>query len=119
MKRFLSLLLSCLIVIQGVPAFAAGKATKFELTLSQSAKVGEALDLGVKVVGKDGEVVKDYVGTVYVTVDNDSKATIPYPDGYTFVSGDQGQKTFSKGLSFSKEGSMTVSVTDIDDDKVE
>lgn len=106
-------------MLQGVSVFAAGNATKFELTLSQSAKVGEALDLGVKVIGKDGEIVKDYVGTVYVTVDNDSKATLPYPDGYTFVSGDQGQKTFSKGLAFSKEGTMTVSVTDIDDDKVE
>ncbi len=119
MKRLLAAFLSVAFFFPHQAVFAAGKIAKFSLTVNQSAKVGEALDLTVKALDKDGAVVADYAGTVYVTVDNDSKATIPYAEGYTFVSADQGSKTFSKGLAFSKAGNMTVSVIDIDDDKVE
>jgi hypothetical protein len=119
MKRLLATLLSLAFFFPHQAVFAAGKVAKFSLTVNQSAKVGEALDLTVKALDKDGAVVADYAGTVYVTVDNDSKATIPYAEGYTFVSADQGSKTFSKGLAFSKVGNMTVSVIDIDDDRVE
>lgn len=119
MKRILAALLSLAFILPHQAVFAAGKVAKFSLTVNQTAKVGEALDLTVKALDKDGGVVADYAGTVYVTVDNDSKATLPYAEGYTFVAADQGSKTFSKGLAFSKAGNMTVSVIDIDDDKVE
>lgn len=119
MKRLFAALLSLAFLLPHPVVFAAGKVAKFSLTVNQSAKVGEALDLTVKALDKDGGTVADYAGTVYVTVDNDSKATLPYAEGYTFVAADQGAKTFSKGLAFSKVGNMTVSVIDIDDDKVE
>lgn len=119
MKRIFAAFLSLAFLLPHPAVFAAGKVAKFSLTVNQSAKVGEALDLTVKALDKDGGTVADYAGTVYVTVDNDSKATLPYAEGYTFVSADQGAKTFSKGLAFSKAGNMTVSVIDIDDDKVE
>ncbi len=119
MKRLFAALLSLAFLLPHPAVFAAGKVAKFSLTVNQSAKVGEALDLTVKALDKDGGNVADYAGTVYVTVDNDSKATLPYAEGYTFVAADQGAKTFSKGLAFSKVGNMTVSVIDIDDDKVE
>ena len=119
MKRLFAALLSLAFLLPHPAVFAAGKVAKFSLTVNQSAKVGEALDLTVKALDKDGGTVADYAGTVYVTVDNDSKATLPYAEGYTFVAADQGSKTFSKGLAFSKVGNMTVSVIDIDDDKVE
>lgn len=119
MKRLFAALLSLAFLLPHPAVFAAGKVAKFSLTVNQSAKVSEALDLTVKALDKDGGTVADYAGTVYVTVDNDSKATLPYAEGYTFVAADQGAKTFSKGLAFSKAGNMTVSVIDIDDDKVE
>lgn len=119
MKRLFAAFLSLAFLLPHPVVFAAGKVAKFSLTVNQSAKVGEALDLTVKALDKDGGTVADYAGTVYVTVDNDSKATLPYAEGYTFVAADQGAKTFSKGLAFSKVGNMTVSVIDIDDDKVE
>lgn len=119
MKRLFAAFLSLAFLLPHPAVFAAGKVAKFSLTVNQSAKVGEALDLTVKALDKDGGNVADYAGTVYVTVDNDSKATLPYAEGYTFVAADQGSKTFSKGLAFSKVGNMTVSVIDIDDDKVE
>lgn len=80
------------------------KADHFEVTIKSPVRVGEAADMVVKVLDKAGALKKDYDGTIYVTVDNDSKATVPYADdGYTFKNADQGTITFSKGLSFTKE----------------
>ena len=74
----------------------------------------------IKVLDKTGATKKDYLGTIYVTVDNDSKATVPYSeDGYSFKNADQGTITFSKGLSFTKEGKMKVTVLDAENDNLE
>lgn len=115
---FASVLASFLIAVPMASA-AGAAADHFEVVVSPNAKVGEALDMTVKVMDKDGKVKKDYAGTIYITVDNDSKATIPYADGYTFTTTDQGLKTFSKGLSFTKEGKMKVTVMDVDNDSLE
>lgn len=77
------------------------------------------MDLTVKAVNKDGSTNTSYVGTIYVVVNNDPKATVPSPDGYTFTLANQGVETFSKGLSFTKTGNMTVSVLDIDNENLE
>ena len=129
MKKFLStlsifgLILSQLSVLQvsaATPvATTTAKVDHFEVTMPATAKAQEALDISIKAVDKAGNVVKNYLGTIYVTVENDPKATVPYEEGYTFVTGDQGVKTFSKGLSFSKEGKMKVSVLDIDTENLE
>lgn len=100
-------------------ATTTAKVDHFEVTVPATAKSQEALDITIKAVDKTGNVVKNYLGTIYVTVENDTKATVPYEDGYTFVTGDQGVKTFSKGLSFSKEGKMKVTVVDIDVENLE
>jgi len=103
-----------------LPAFAAAKVAKIEVSASATAKVGEALDLTVKAVDASGQPVKDYVGTILISVDSDPKATVPFEEeGYTYVASDQGAKTFSKGLIFSKEGKMKVSVLDIEDENLE
>ncbi|EKE27810.1 MAG: hypothetical protein ACD_3C00146G0009 [uncultured bacterium (gcode 4)] len=106
----------------GAPAKAAStsKVDHFEVTTKPaSAKIWEAMDVTVKAVDKEGNVKKDYAWTIYITVDNDTKATIPYSDGYQFTAADLGQKTFSKWLSFTKEWNMKVIVLDIDNDQLE
>ncbi|MDD5377288.1 MAG: hypothetical protein PHH16_04185 [Candidatus Gracilibacteria bacterium] len=107
-------------------AFAAtadtttAKADHFEVSIKSPVRVGEATDMIVKVLDKAGAIKKDYTGTIYVTVDNDSKATVPYADdGYTFKNADQGSITFSKGLSFTKAGKMKVTVLDAEDDNLD
>ncbi len=98
----------------------SGKADHFEVSIKSPVRVWEATDMIIKVVDKAGVLKKDYLGTMYVTIDNDSKATIPYSDdGYTFKNSDQGTITFSKGLSFTKEGKMKVTVLDAEDDNLE
>ncbi len=92
-------------------------ADHFQVTADPtSIKVGEATDLTIKVLDKDWEIVKDYLWTIYITVDNDTKATIPYENWYSFIESDLWQKVFSKWLSFTKEWQMKVSVLDIDND---
>lgn len=99
---------------------STSKADHFEVSIKSPVIVGEATDMMVKVLDKAGAIKKDYAGTIYVTVDNDSKATVPYADdGYTFKNSDQGTITFSKGLSFTKEGKMKVTVIDAEDDNLE
>jgi hypothetical protein len=74
----------------------------------------------VNVLDKSGAMKTDYTGTIYITVDNDSKATVPYAeDGYTFKASDKGTIVFSKGLSFTKEGKMKVTVIDAENDNLE
>lgn len=101
-------------------ASSNSKVDHFELSTNPStAKVWEAIDLTVKAVDKDLNVKKDYAWTIYITVDTDTKATVPYSDWYQFVSSDLWQKTFSKWLSFTKTWKMKVVVMDIDNDQLE
>ncbi len=127
MKKFFAALLigsfsfsSAFAATGATTAATTGKADHFEVTIKSPVRVGEATDMVVKVVDKAGATKQDYTGTVYVTVDNDSKATVPYADdGYTFKNADQGTITFSKGLSFTKEGKMKVTVIDAENDNLE
>lgn len=64
--------------------------------VSPTGKVGVPMDIIVKAVTKDGSIASNYKGTIFMSVENDYKAIIPYPDGYSFTSADQGTKTFSK-----------------------
>ena len=70
------------------------------------------MDVTVKALAKDGSVATSYRGTIFISVENDYKATVPYVDGYAFTSQDQGVKIFPKGLTFSKAGTFKVSVSD-------
>ncbi|NDK19883.1 hypothetical protein GW819_03505 [Candidatus Gracilibacteria bacterium] len=126
MKKILTILLISSFSFSFFSAFAANdtttsaKADHFEVSIKSPIQIGEATDVVVKVLDKSGAIKKDYLGTIYIVVDNDSRATIPYvDDGYTFKNSDQGVITFSKGLSFTKEGKMKITVIDAEDDNLE
>ncbi|MDD2565588.1 MAG: hypothetical protein PHZ26_03280 [Candidatus Gracilibacteria bacterium] len=98
----------------------SSKVDHFTVTTNPtSTKVGEAIDLTVTAVDSAGNTKKDYAGDIYIAVDNDSKATVPFTDGFQFKAEDLGSKTFSKGLSFTKTGKMKVVVLDIENDQLE
>lgn len=139
MKKFISVLSVCLLLTYSFSwVFAATTSTSgsrnttswtvnanskvdhFELSTNPSStKIWEAIDLTVKAVDSSWNVKKDYAGTIYISVDNDTKATVPYSDWYQFTAADLWQKTFSKWLSFTKEGKMKVVVMDIENDQLE
>lgn len=121
MKKIASALLALVSMssmLLPINTFAANDVDRFDVVVPATAEVGKSVDITVKALDKDGEIVKDYAGTIYITVSNDTKATVPHSEGYTFLAADQGQKTFSKGLIFTKEGTAKISVDDFDRIKV-
>ena len=124
MKSILATLLASALalghlIVPFAHAADAVETDRLEVTANPTAKVGEPIDLTIKALAKDGSVVKGYEGTIFVIVENDNKAEVPYQDGYKFVAGDQGQKTFSKALKFTKEGTLKVVASDFDKPKIE
>lgn len=100
---------------------AAGPVKTFQITVAPTAKVGEALDITVKAIDSDGQVKKDYLGNIEIYSLNDLQAKLPAEardTGYQFTAADQGQKTFSKGLSFSKAGIMKIEISDFEDETI-
>ena len=78
--------------------------------------VNQAVDLTVKAVNVNGDVIKDYQGDIFIEVDglNDTADYVVPSDGlYTFVPEDQGVKTFSKGITIKKQGTFGIKVSDI------
>lgn len=116
LSRAAAVLAACALSVS--TAFAA--AAKLEITAPATAKTGEAIDVTVRAVDADGKTVADYAGLVFFTVDGDDGATVPNAtDGYMFIDKDQGVKTFSKGVTFKKEGTVKVNVVDLDNDKLD
>ncbi|AHB40962.1 hypothetical protein P148_SR1C00001G0152 [candidate division SR1 bacterium RAAC1_SR1_1] len=79
------------------------------------------VDVTIKAVLSNGDLVKDYEGDVFIDVEGSLDTTdyvVPSEGLYTFVPQDQGIKTFSKGLIIKKAGTFTVVASDITDDSI-
>ena len=84
--------------------------------------INQAVDMTVKAVTANGDVVKDYVGDIFIEVNgivDSNEYEVPGDGLYTFLAQDQGVKTFSKGLRIKKEWSFGIRVSDIANDKIE
>ena len=89
----------------------------FEIDAPDVVNTNEAIDITVRALDEDGNVYKDYAGTMFFDVEGDDDAIIPnILDGYTFTGADEGVHTFSKAITFKNPGQVTVLVIDIDDD---
>jgi hypothetical protein len=67
--------------------------------IPSSFDVNEAVDLTIKAVKADGEIVSDYLGDVFIEIEgivDTADYTVPSDGLYTFQAGDQGIKLFSK-----------------------
>lgn len=101
-------------------ATIAADVSTFVVQLSPtSTNVNEAIDLTVKAIDSNGNVVKDYAGDIFIDLSSADTAidsqdyTLPSDGIYTFVASDQGIKTFSKGLAVKKAGTFTIKVSEI------
>ncbi len=86
-----------------------------------SFEMNQAVDITIKAVNADGEVVKDYQGDVFIEIAgivDSTSYTVPSDWLYTFLPQDQGIKLFSKGLIIKKTGTFTVKVSDIINDAI-
>ena len=102
----------------------AADVSTFVVQLSPtSTNVNEAIDMTVKALDSNGNVVKDYAGDIFIDVNAMDESTLDTEDYtlpsdgiYTFLASDQWVKTFSKWLVLKKSGTFTVNVTEIIDE---
>ncbi|NRH20619.1 hypothetical protein HOO68_01070 [Candidatus Gracilibacteria bacterium] len=95
---------------------AASETVKLELIAPTTTRVGEAIDVTVKAIDKDGKTVTSYRGSIIFNTDNIGD-TVPSPGKtITFTADMNGEKTFSKGLIFKKSGKQKLYVSDISED---
>jgi hypothetical protein len=67
--------------------------------------VNQTVDLTIKAVTANGDVVKDYQGDIFIEIDgivDTADYTVPSDGLYTFLPQDQGVRLFSKGLTIKK-----------------
>ena len=83
--------------------------------------VNQTVDITIKAVNANGDVIKDYQGDVFIEiigVVDTADYTVPSDGLYTFLPQDQGVKLFSKWLSIKKGGTFTIKVSDIINDSI-
>ncbi len=80
--------------------------------LPSTVKVGEELSMTVVSRDNNGNVAKNYTGTILISVPDDENAILPNNGEYTFIVSDQGQFTFDLSLQFSKVGAQAVQIFD-------
>jgi len=89
--------------------------------IPSSFDVNEAVDITIKAVKSDGEIIKDYQGDVFIEIEgivDTADYTVPSDGLYTFLPQDQWVKLFSKGLSIKKSWTFTIKVSDIINDTI-
>ncbi|HMS91132.1 MAG TPA: hypothetical protein PKC87_02850 [Candidatus Absconditabacterales bacterium] len=83
--------------------------------------INQAVDITVKAVKSNGEIIKEYQGDVFIEIEgivDTADYTVPSDGLYTFLPQDQGMRLFSKGLSIKKAGTFTIKVSDIINDSI-
>lgn len=86
-----------------------------------SFEMNTPVDVTIKAVKANGDLVKDYEWDVFIDVEWSLDTTdyvVPSEWLYTFVPQDQGIKTFSKWLIIKKKWTFTLSASDISDDSI-
>lgn len=121
MKKLLLFLV--LSISSSISAFAA-TVHHFNVEFSkEQVKVWESLDLTIKAVDEQENVVTDFTGSVIVLSDTDFEAKFPgvledSEQTYTFLESDWGEVKFENSVVFSKEWEMSVSVFSEESDEI-
>lgn len=86
-----------------------------------SFNINETVDITIKAVTANQEVVKTYQGDVFIEIGgivDTADYTVPSDGLYTFLPQDQGVKLFSKGLAIKKSWTFTIKVSDMMNDSI-
>lgn len=102
---------------------AAGTVDHFTLEVNKdTTKVGEAIDLTVKAVDKDNNVINNYMGSILIFSESDTNAEFPgttiKDNTYKFTAADQGKVKFENAIKFSMNGKQDISVYDSENDTI-
>ena len=86
--------------------------------LTSTVKVNTDQTLTIVAKDKDGNVAKNYTGTVIISTPDDENAVLPNNGEYTFKEADQGKFTFSLALRFTQVGKQFIQILDKNDWKI-
>lgn len=96
-----------------------GPVDHFEIEdLPSTAKVNTDQTLTIVAEDKDGNVAKNYTGTILISTPDDENAILPSNGEYTFKEADQGKFTFNLALRFTQVGSQFIQILDKDNWKI-
>lgn len=113
-KLFVSMTIAMLALMS--PITMAAEVEKFIVEVNpSSAVVNQSVDLTIKAVDANNNVIKDYNGTIGINIDPFEElddAIIPGDWAYIFQPSDQWQVVFSKWLNVKVPGNFTISVSD-------
>lgn len=86
--------------------------SKFLIEFPEKVTVdSDANYLKIKALDSNGEIVKNFVGSIKIVVPTDDNDKIPGVDGiYKFLEKDQGEVLFSRSVSFSRKGTHKLEV---------
>ncbi|MDD5769582.1 MAG: hypothetical protein PHE25_01335 [Candidatus Gracilibacteria bacterium] len=116
MKNLLRICSSILALGIYTITFGAGTVEKFDIQATPTkVKVGESVDIVIKALDKDGNIVKDYAGEILVFSQSDPKAEFPgilTENTYKFKASDSGQVKFENAIKFTKAGTQDINVYD-------
>ncbi len=97
----------------------AGNIDHFEVKVNpESVSVWEAVDLTIKAVDKDNNILKDYTGTILIFSESDKDAVFPKSledNSYTFKTSDQWVVKFENAVSFKNVWKNDIHVYDLSD----
>lgn len=121
-KIWTKLLLVSFLYFLWIGSSFAANVDHFNVTLEPNiARVGEALDLTIEAVDRNGATVTNYLWTVLIFSESDPEASLPIileDNTYTFRSSDLGKTKFENAVKFSIPGRQNIYVYDFDDDLV-
>lgn len=119
---FKRIILIWLFILFGWFAAAQQQPAAFVIQVEPSSfDVNVPVDVTIKAVLSNWDLVKDYEWDVFIDVEwtlDTTDYVVPSEWLYTFVPQDQWIKTFSKGLIIKKSGTFTVVASDISDDSI-
>lgn len=110
----------CAVFLGGISIAAVPAAFVVEVDPPTFA-VNQSVDVTIKAVDKNGNIVKDYTNMVMIEFDEvlqEDMYELPADGLYTFTKEDQGIKKFSKGLKIKEEGKYTLKVRDLQDENI-
>lgn len=86
--------------------------------LPSTIKVNTDQTLTIVARDKDGNVAKNYSGTVLISTPDDENAVLPNNGEYTFKEADQGRFTFNLAIRFTQVGNQFIQILDKDNWKI-
>ncbi len=106
--------------IPSAQAADAGPLYQFEISdIPLNIQPNQNVSFRVTAQDADDVTVENYTGTVHFSVEGSDGDSVNLPEDYTFKAEDLGTHSFGLGLSFTKTGTYTIVVTDINNTMID